>query len=69
MRFLQGTPLSERELDVLRLLNTHLTGTEIAEQLFIAPSTVRSHIKNIYSKLNAHSRSEAVLRAEALHLL
>lgn len=62
-------PLSQRELDVLRLLNTHLSGTEIAAELFIAPSTVRSHIKNIYSKLNVHSRAEAVCRAEELNLL
>jgi LuxR family maltose regulon positive regulatory protein len=62
-------PLSQRELDVLRLLNTHLSATEIAAELFIAPSTVRSHIKNIYSKLNVHSRAEAVLRAEELNLL
>ena len=61
--------LSKRELDVLRLLTTHLSGTEIAEELFIAPSTVRSHIKNIYSKLNVHSRAEAVVRADALNLL
>lgn len=62
-------PLSERELDVLRLLPTHLSSTEIAEELFVAPSTVRSHIKNIYSKLNVHSRADAVVRAEALRLL
>jgi LuxR family maltose regulon positive regulatory protein len=62
-------PLSQRELDVLRLLNTHLSGTEIAGELFIAPSTVRSHIKNIYGKLNVHSRTEAVVRAEELNLL
>ncbi|MCP5085992.1 MAG: hypothetical protein GY952_04185 [Rhodobacteraceae bacterium] len=61
-------PLSQRELDVLRLLNTHLSSTEIAKELFIAPSTVRSHIKNIYSKLNVHSRTEAVARAEELNL-
>ncbi len=62
-------PLSQRELDVLRLLNTHLSATEIAAELFIAPSTVRSHIKNIYSKLNVHGRTEAVVRAEELNLL
>ncbi len=62
-------PLSQRELDVLHLLNTHLSATEIADELFIAPSTVRSHIKNIYSKLNVHGRTEAVVRAEELNLL
>jgi LuxR family maltose regulon positive regulatory protein len=62
-------PLSGRELEVLRLLNTHLSSTEIAEELYIATSTVRSHIKSIYSKLNVHSRKGAVERAEELGLL
>jgi LuxR family maltose regulon positive regulatory protein len=62
-------PLSERELEVLRLLTTHLSSTEIAEELFIAASTVRSHIKSIYGKLNVHSRKDAVRRAKELELL
>ncbi len=62
-------PLSDRELDVLRLLPTHLSSTDIAEELFVAPSTVRSHIKSIYSKLDVHSRADAVDRAKVLHLL
>ena len=62
-------PLSEREMDVLRLLETHLSSTEIAEQLFIATSTVRSHIKSIYSKLCVHSRAEAVEKARDIGLL
>ncbi len=62
-------PLSPRELDVLRLLNTQLSSTEIANQLYVAPSTVRSHIKNIYSKLNVHRRADAVKQAESLNLL
>jgi LuxR family maltose regulon positive regulatory protein len=62
-------PLSEREMEVLRLLATGLTNPEIGEQLFIAPSTVRSHVKNIYSKLNVHKRWDAVQRAEELGLL
>jgi LuxR family maltose regulon positive regulatory protein len=62
-------PLSERELEVLQLLNTHLSSTEIAEQLCISANTVRFHIKNIYSKLSVHSRSDAVQRAEVLGLL
>jgi len=62
-------PLSLRELDVLHLLNTYLSSVEIAAELSVAPSTVRSHIKNIYSKLNTHSRTEAILRAEELSLL
>jgi LuxR family maltose regulon positive regulatory protein len=62
-------PLSERELEVLGYLDTHLTSTEIADVLSIATSTVRSHIKSIYSKLNVHNRNEAVIRAQELDLL
>jgi LuxR family maltose regulon positive regulatory protein len=62
-------PLSDRELEVLRLLPTYLTSSEIADQLYIAPSTVRSHIKHIYSKLQVHGRAEAVQRAEELALI
>jgi LuxR family maltose regulon positive regulatory protein len=61
--------LSEREMDVLRLLPTHLTSTEIAAELSVSPNTARFHIKNIYSKLNAHNRAEAVARARQLSLL
>jgi LuxR family maltose regulon positive regulatory protein len=62
-------PLSERELEVLRLLTTSLTQREIAEQLFISINTLRSHVKRIYSKLNVHSRMAAVRRAQNLDLL
>jgi LuxR family maltose regulon positive regulatory protein len=62
-------PLSERELQVLRLLNSDLSTPEIAKELVVAVSTVRSHVKNIYSKLDVHSRIEAVDRARDLNLL
>ncbi len=62
-------PLSERELDVLRLLATGLSNPEIAEQLYVATSTIRSHLKSIYGKLNVHKRWDAVRRAEELGLL
>jgi LuxR family maltose regulon positive regulatory protein len=61
-------PLSKRELQVLRLMAAGLSSLEIAEELVIAVSTVRSHIKNIYGKLNVHSRYEAVERARQLQL-
>ena len=62
-------PLSDRELDVLRLLNTDLSGPEIAAELVVSVNTVKTHIKNIYSKLNVHGRYEAVERAKELQLL
>jgi LuxR family maltose regulon positive regulatory protein len=61
--------LSPRELQVLRFLNTHLSSTEIAEELYLSVHTVRSHIKNVYSKLDVHGRAEAVSRAKELDLL
>jgi LuxR family maltose regulon positive regulatory protein len=62
-------PLTERELDVLRLLPTHLSSTEIAEELLISVHTARFHIKNIYGKLGVHYRADAVARAQDLGLL
>jgi len=62
-------PLSARELDVLRLLPTHLSSTEIARELYVSSNTVRSHIGHIYDKLGVHSRAEAVARAQELGLL
>jgi len=62
-------PLSERELEVLRLLKTHLSSTGIAEELTISANTVRTHIKNIYSKLNVHNRQDALQRAQELELI
>ncbi|PWB52690.1 MAG: helix-turn-helix transcriptional regulator [Anaerolineales bacterium] len=62
-------PISRRELEVLRLLKSELSGPEIARELVIAVSTVRTHTKSIYSKLNVNNRQEAVKRAEELHLI
>ncbi|MFN8485819.1 MAG: LuxR C-terminal-related transcriptional regulator [Anaerolineae bacterium] len=62
-------PLTERELEVLRLLGGRLTNKEIGDQLFITAQTAKRHIANIYSKLGVHTRREAVQRAEALGLL
>lgn len=62
-------PLSERELEVIKLLNTELMVPEISENLFVATSTVRSHIKSIYRKLDVHSRYEATIKAKELGLL
>lgn len=62
-------PLSERELEVLRFLPTHLTSTEIAASLTVSVNTIRTHIKSIYGKLGVHSRGEAVEQARALDIL
>ncbi|HSR33073.1 MAG TPA: LuxR C-terminal-related transcriptional regulator [Anaerolineae bacterium] len=62
-------PLTERELEVLRLLAAGLSNKEIGETLFIAPSTVKQHLKNIYGKLEVHSRTQAVVRGRELNLL
>jgi LuxR family maltose regulon positive regulatory protein len=62
-------PLSQRELEVLRLLTTELTGPEIARELVVALSTVRTHTKRIYSKLNVTNRRAAVKRAVELGLI
>ena len=61
-------PLSERELEVLKLLRTELRGPEIAAQLVISPNTFRTHTKNIFSKLGVNNRRAAVRRAEELEL-
>jgi LuxR family maltose regulon positive regulatory protein len=62
-------PLSQRELEVLRLFKTELSGPEIARELVIGLSTVRTHTKSIYSKLNVNSRRAAVKRAIELGLI
>ncbi|HEX9064929.1 MAG TPA: LuxR C-terminal-related transcriptional regulator [Streptosporangiaceae bacterium] len=62
-------PLSERELDVLRLLASDLDGPAIARQLMVSVNTMRTHTKNIYAKLAVTSRRAAVRRAAELGLL
>ena len=61
-------PLSERELSVARLLRGDLTQREIADELYIAPSTVKTHTKAIYRKLGVSKRSHAITRAMELGL-
>ena len=62
-------PLSERELDVLRLLATDLDGPGIARELVVSLSTVRTHTRSIYAKLGVNNRRAAVRRADELQLL
>lgn len=62
-------PLSARERDVLRLLAAGLPGPDIARELAIGHSTVRTHLKSLYGKLDVHSRDQAIARARALRLV
>jgi LuxR family transcriptional regulator, maltose regulon positive regulatory protein len=62
-------PLSKSEIRVLRYLPTHLSAPEIASELSVSTSTVKTHLRNLYAKLGAHSRAEAVESARALGLL
>ncbi len=68
-RTLTLNELSRRELDVLALLDSDLTGPEIARALFLSPNTVRTHTKRIFTKLGVTNRRAAVLRAHDLRLL
>ena len=61
-------PLSVRELDVLRLLRSDLSGPEIARELLVSLNTLRTHTKSIYTKLGANSRRTAIRRADELGL-
>jgi LuxR family maltose regulon positive regulatory protein len=61
--------LSERELEVLRLLATELSGPEIARRLFVSVNTLRTHTKHIFTKLEVNTRRGAVRRAADLGLL
>ena len=69
----ESTPLreelSEAELRVVRYLPSNLKAHEIAAELFVSANTVRTHLRHVYAKLDAHSRGEAVARARALGLL
>jgi LuxR family maltose regulon positive regulatory protein len=62
-------PLSERELEVLRLIAAGLSNREIAEELVVAVSTVKTHIRNIYGKLDVSSRTQALVKARELKLI
>jgi len=62
-------PLSAREMEVLALLAESLSNQEIADRLYIAHGTVKNHVSNILSKLNARDRTQAVLQAQEIGLL
>ena len=62
-------PLSERELEVLRLVAEGLSNRQIGERLFLTLNTVKGHNRRIFAKLGVHRRTEAVARARALGLV
>jgi len=61
--------LTNREIDIVKLLSRRLSNKEIAEKLFISPETVKRHTVNIYKKLSVHDRQEAVVKAQDLGLI
>ncbi|MCP4358309.1 MAG: response regulator transcription factor [Chloroflexi bacterium] len=61
--------LTPREMDVLQAIAVGLSNKEIEETLFISKNTVRTHIKNLYSKLGVESRTQAIARARSLNLI
>ena len=62
-------PLTERELQVLRLLASDLDGPDIARELVVSLNTLRTHTRNIYAKLGVNNRRAAVRRAVELDLM
>ena len=70
---LQGTTietgLSEREREILGHIAEGRTNPEIAEKLFLSPNTIKTHVSNIYRKLEVERRAQAVARAKELKIL
>jgi LuxR family maltose regulon positive regulatory protein len=64
-----ATPLSDREIEVLKLISDGKANATIADALYISVSTVKTHINNLYSKLGVESRTQALARARDMHLL
>ena len=64
-----GTELTKREIEILRMLPTRLSQREIGRRLFVSYNTVHSHIRSIYRKLGVSSRVDAVKRAREQGLL
>ena len=62
-------PLTESEIRVLRYLPSNLSAPEIAAEIYLSTSTVKTHMRHIYEKLDTHRRTEAVDRARELGLL
>lgn len=61
--------LSDREIDVLREITNGLSNQEIADKLFVSLNTIKTHIANIYSKLDVRRRTQAISKAKTLGLI
>jgi len=66
---LQLLGISKREYEVLELISQGMSNQEIAERLFVSMSTVKTHVSNIFSKLDASRRTQAVQRAKELRII
>ena len=66
---LEKLGISKRELEVLELIAQGMSNQEIADKLFVSPHTVKSHSSNLFVKLNARRRTEAIKKAKELMLL
>jgi LuxR family maltose regulon positive regulatory protein len=66
---LLAEPLSDRELELLRLVAEGHSNQEIAQELFLAIGTVKKHLNNVFGKLDVSSRTQAIARARELNLL
>src|SRR5687768_15853870 len=64
-----NSPLTKRETTILQLISEGKTYTQISEELFISKETAKTHIKNIYSKLQVNSKSEAIAKANVEKLI
>jgi DNA-binding NarL/FixJ family response regulator len=64
-----NSPLTKRETEILQLISEGKTYTQISEELFISKETAKTHIKNIYSKLQVNSKSEAIAKANQERLI
>ena len=69
MRNVGYTPLTDRELDVLRLVAEGFKDAEIAKKLNISPSTVKTHVSRIIEKMNARTRTDAAVKARTAGII
>ena len=64
-----NSPLTKRETEILQLISEGKTYTQISEELFISKETAKTHIKNIYSKLQVNCKSDAIAKANLEKLI